>query len=209
MFFGTMFLGGVKKYKDQKIQTKFLLVFIPLVPSEVSSMLVTKAVPGGRQGVPLKLHTQSVVAGYTRWITALGAFFLIMMGLNISSHVMTTLGVLLAGLAVYLNFYYGRSTEQENEIREIIGDLTGVYVMPEWLESATAYRLFSNLRAAYEGDGRLWKNDVLNGVQLDLRCIYAMALLYAVYDPCEESEQLKETARALYRGGVGTLVVVR
>jgi hypothetical protein len=208
MIFGTMFLGGVKKFKDQKIQTKFLLIGIPIAPIEGDSMLVTKAVPGGRQGIPLKLNMQSVVAGYTRVLTLVGAFMLTMLGLNNHVPAMTVSGVLLAGLAVYLYLFFGRSTEQENEIREMVGDLTGFYVVPEWLESAMAYHLFNSLRAEYERGGRLWQDDVKSGVKLDVKSIYVLALLYAVYDPCEENERLREKARELFEGG-GKLVVVR
>lgn len=208
MIFGTMFLGGVKQFKEQKIQTKFLLIGIPIAPIEGDSMLVTKVVPGGRQGIPLKLNMQSVVAGYTRVLTLVGAFMLIMLGLNNHVPVMTGLGVLLAGLAVYLYFFFGRSTVQENEMREMVGDLTGFYVMPEWLESAMAYHLFNSLRAAYETGGCLWQDDVRNGVRLDVRCTYVLALLYAVYDPCGESERLRERARELFEGG-GKVVAMR
>ncbi|ACU63311.1 hypothetical protein [Chitinophaga pinensis] len=208
MIFGTMFLGGVKHFKDQKIQTKFLMVGIPIAPIEGDSMLVTKVVPGGRQGIPLKLHMQSVLAGYTRVLTLVGAFILIMLGLNNHVPVMTAVGVLLAGLAVYLYFFLGRSTAQENEMREMVGELTGFYVLPEWLESAMAYHLFNSVRAVYEEGGRLWQNDVLNGVRVDVKCTYVIALLYAVYDPCEESERLREKAEVLYKGG-GKLAVVR
>ncbi|TWV91500.1 hypothetical protein [Chitinophaga pinensis] len=97
MIFGTMFPGSVKHYKDQKIQTKFLLIGIPIAPVEGDSMLVTKVVPGGRQGIPLKLNTQSVVAGYTRVLTLVGAFMLIMLGLNNHVPVMTVVGGALAG----------------------------------------------------------------------------------------------------------------
>lgn len=194
MIIGTVFIGGVKKYKSQQIQTKFFMLGVPLFPME-NSMLVTEIVSNGRRGIPIKPHAQSVIAGYARIFVLLAAIFSIVV-----DHTRTSL-ILLGALDVYLWFFYGRSTEEENEIRELIGDYTNLYAMPEWLENTTLYPIFNQLNRVYESKGRYWITDVKNGDVLDRKLAYTLALLYAAYEPSEENSSLRNQAKALYKDG--------
>lgn len=191
MIIGTVFLGRVKKFKSQQIQTKFFMLGIPLFPTG-DSILVTSSGYNSRQGIPLKLHSESVLAGYGRIFVLIACIVAFAFE---ESHI---LAVLLAALAIFLFAFYGRSTEKENEIRSIIGDFTNVYAMPEWMERGTVYSIYNQLSSVYESRNRNWMTDIKQGNVLNGKLAYAIALLYASYDPSEENLSLKEKAAALY-----------
>ena len=155
MYIGTIFIGSVKKFKKQQIQTKFLLLGLPIAPSSNESLLVTQTGFGRRNGYPIKLHRQSVVAAYTR-IPALVVALLLLFGAN--SFLMTGCGILMAALAVYLIFYYGRSSKAENEERELIGSFTGAYGKAAWFTRNMCGDFYDALREVYEKSGRNWQD---------------------------------------------------
>jgi hypothetical protein len=194
MIIGTVFIGGVKKFNSQQIQTKFFFLGIPLFPIG-DSMLVTGSTGKGRRGIPIKLNGTSVFAGYARIFVLLAALFSI-----VFDHTRLTM-ILLGAFDVYLWFFFGRSTEKENEIRTVIARYTNIYAMPEWLENDTLHPLLNQLNKTYESKGRYWITDIKNGDVFDVGLAYTLALLYAEYDPSEENNTLRDKARSLYKYG--------
>lgn len=195
MYIGTIFTGSVKKFKKQQIQTKFLLLGLPIAPSSDESLLVTKTGFGGRNGYPIKLHRQSVVAAYTRVPALVVTVFLLFVG---NSFLMTGSGILMAALTIYLFFYYGRSSRAENEERELIGSFTGAYGMAAWFTRNMCGDFYDALRAVYEKNGRNWQADIKNDTVENIPLLYVIALFYAEYHPYEEPFELREKAATLY-----------
>lgn len=191
MLIGTVFMGGVKKYKSQQIQTKFYVLGVPLLPAG-DCMLVTESGYRTRKGVPLKMNNESILAAYARFYVCIFAIIALL-----SEHSYVS-GILLGALGIYFIFFYGKSTEQENEIREVIGDFTNVYAMPEWLRNETLITLYNQLATAYEKKGGDWMAALKSGNVVNSKLAYAIALLYAAHDACEENILLKEKAAALY-----------
>jgi len=197
--FGTKFLGGVKSYNNQEIQTKFFhFCFMPLFPVEGDSLLVTESGWGTRKGIYLKQNSTSIKAGYGRmWMLAVTALAFIFWQMNQSIFYLI-LALALGAFTVYLFLSYGTSTQAENEERELIGSLTGVYALAEWLPDEMCDTLFNRMRAAYQAEGRNWQEDIRSGNVLNAKVAYVLALLHYAYMPGEELWELRMKAAELY-----------
>lgn len=197
--FGTKFLGGVKNYNGQEIQTKFFhFCFMPLFPVSGDSLLVTGEGWGSRTGISLKQNGTSVLAGYGRmWMLglAIGAFFL---GKFSDSPLWLIVAFALGAFCLYLFISYGASTAAENEERELIGSLTGIYAVAEWLPDSLCDTIFNRLRTAYIAEGRNWQEDIRRGNVLNVKVAYVLALLNNAYLPSEEAWDLRMKAAELY-----------
>ncbi|WP_343671730.1 hypothetical protein [Chitinophaga sp.] len=197
--FGTKYLGGVKSYNNQEIQTKFFhFCFMPLFPVEGESLLVTESGWNTRKGIYLKQNGTSILAGYGRmWILGLAAatFFL---GKASDSILWMIVGLALGAFAVYLFISYGKSTAEENAEREVIGSLTGIYAVAEWLPDNVCDSIFNRMRAAYQAEGRNWQEDIRTGNVMNPKVAYALALLNYAYLPGEELWDLRVKAAELY-----------
>ena len=198
--FGTRYIGGVKSYNSQSIQTKFFhLCYFPLFPVEGESLLVTASGIKTRQGYYMKLNKTSVIAAYTR----IPSFVLGVIGLGVGSESHSLFGIItgfaLIALGIYLSVYYGRSTREENEERELIGQYTGIYAKADWIAHNICETLYIRMRDAYAAGGSNWKTDLKSGNVADTKRMYAIALINAAFEPGAESEELKEKAAALYK----------
>lgn len=197
--FGTRYLGGVKSYNEQEIQTKFFhFCFLPLFPVEGDSLLVTESGFGTRKGIFMKLNNTSVLAGYGRmWITGLAvlSFF----GCKATGSTgMLLLTLALAVFAGYLWLFYGKNKPEEIEERELIGSMTGIYATADWLSESISDSIYSRMREAYAAEGRSWQEDLRNGIVPNPRVIYVMAMLNNAAHPCEENFELRMMAAKVY-----------
>lgn len=201
MFFiyGTRYLGGVKSYNGQEIQTRFAhFCFLPLFPVEGDSLLVTESGFGTRKGIYMKLNNTSVLAGYGRmWMIGLtiGSFALAS-GSGMAAWLIVALAF--AAFTIYLMMFYGKNTPEEIEERELIGSLTGIYARAEWLSDNICDTIYCRMRDAYASEGRDWKADLKNGIVPNPKLIYVMAMLNNAYMPGEENFELRMKAAELY-----------
>lgn len=197
--FGTKYLGGVKRYYDQEIQTKFFhFCFIPLFPVESESLLVTESGWNTRKGIYMKINGTSVLAAYARIPLMMLAIGTLLYGMATSNALFILPGLVFTGLAIYMNIYFGRSTAEESEERELIGSLTGIYAKADWLSSEICDTLYTRISGAYNAKGRDWKDDLNNGLIGNADVLYAISLLHDALTKTEESNLLKEKAIAFY-----------
>lgn len=197
--YGTKYLGGVKRYYNQEIQTKFAhFCFIPLFPVESESLLVTESGWSTRKGIHVKLNGTSILAGYARIPLMMAAIGSLIYGFSASAVPAIIAGVLITGLAIYMNIYFGRSTEEESAERELLGSLTGIYAKAEWLSKDLCVILYGRLSDAYEETDRKWKTDLNNGLIGNADLLYGIALLHHAMNKNEDSSQLLEKATAFY-----------
>lgn len=196
---GTRHFGGVKRYKDQEIQTQFFHIwYMPVAPANDYSFLVTRAGLRGTTGIQVKLNRQSIFAAYARngsIVLAIASFLL-----GMFTETAAWMGVALAFVvgAVYLIGFYGRSTRRENVEREVIGSMTGVYARAEWLPAHICDSMYNKLCSLYAEEGGDWKEDLKHGAVSEATLIYAMSLLNYAADPNAENVDLREQAAALY-----------
>lgn len=197
--YGTKYLGGVKRYYNQEIQTKFAhFCFIPLFPVESESLLVTESGWNNRKGIHVKLNGTSVLAAYARIPLMMAAIGTLIYGVSGGSVLGILAGVLITGLAIYMNIYFGRSTAEESVERELLGSLTGIYAKAAWLSKDLCIVLYGRLSEAYTATNRNWKADINNGSIGNADLLYGIALLHHAMNKNEESSLLLERANAFY-----------
>ncbi|AYL98266.1 hypothetical protein [Mucilaginibacter celer] len=177
MLIGSLFLGRVHEVNGQWIETKFVVFGIPLFPT--GSMLVTKSAWRSRNGFNISLNKQSIIAGYARMFSVItAAIFFILFFLDRDA------GSLLPGfcfLAVWAYFYFvfGSPGTAEAEDRKRMGDLTGLYILPEWLSPEDAWRIYERLEKKYrkEFDNADWLHDLQQNeiAPVKLPLLYALS----------------------------------
>jgi hypothetical protein len=204
IIFGTGFYGKIEDYKNHRIETKFFhIFFIPLFPT--SSMYVTSSTFRERTGLELALHTKSIKAAYGRFFTFLIAgFFLFWTYQNGIQNFLTEsiFGFSMAGLWIYLYFFYGKSTNEEMEIRDKIASCTGMYALPHWFsfnQAGSRLKFFSDIYKERYPNGD-WKADLRNnhGDHEKLKLLYAIALFNCMIYDTLENEELYYKADILY-----------
>ena len=132
MIIGTMFHGRMKSLNDQWIETKYLIIGIPLIP--LSSMFVTKSEGNSRQGFEIGMHGQSVLKGYLSILSAIAGVGLTFIGPQWA-------GIPLLAAAIYFYFFFGKSSEAENQERTLFQLATGINALPAYLNVETAITL--------------------------------------------------------------------
>ncbi len=199
MVIGTVFLGKVKEMNGQWIETKFFILGLPLFPT--SSMLVTAAKHGSRQGMSIPLNATSIIAGYARLFTFIAAFILLALGLmgNAgpgSAGVLITVALALAALWAFFYFSFGKPTTEEMEQRNRLGNATGIYAMPHWFSFDDALANLKNYEYHYYQTfpNSNWKTDANNQIiPADKKALlYQIALFNFIIDSSAENEALLE-----------------
>lgn len=201
MIIGTLFLGKVKEINNQWIETKFVVIGVPLFPT--SSMLVLSSGHNSRQGITIPLNRTSVIAGYSRIFTFIGAVALLAVGLVEGMTSLLLPGLLLGIAWGFLFFKYGKSTPAETEERNLLGKAIGLYALPDWLDFDTVMNNLKNLQFHYREkyNASDWKEDLQAPVVPAERkpVLYALALFNYMIDQSAESETLYTKARSVYR----------
>jgi hypothetical protein len=199
MIIGTMFLGKVKEINKQWIETKFVVIGVPLFPT--SSMLVTSSRYKTRQGINIPLDATSVIAGYARLFTFIAALVAIFIGAAENSLLTQLLGLALAGLWVYFYFNFGKAKPHEIEQRTKLGKAIGLYALPHWFDFDDALRNFKTLQFHYKDkfQNADWKEDLMNpGAPADRKpFLYALALFNYMIAQSPENETLLNAADRL------------
>ncbi|QJB35093.1 hypothetical protein HF329_28825 [Chitinophaga oryzae] len=202
MAIGSIFLGAVKKYNQQQIETRFTLVILPLKP--LYSMVIVGKQGQEREGFRIKLNRQSVVAGYLRSPLIVGSIAAILIAGDRPGQVSVAIAVILTLAALYMVLFYGRSRPEEQEERALMEELTGIAAMAGWFDEESCQVQYDAMEEAYKDNygGNNWKNDLhnnnINFQKIPL--LYGMALLNAELHPSAESRAMRNKAQMLYRG---------
>ncbi|MGF7076532.1 hypothetical protein [Mucilaginibacter sp. 3215] len=200
MLIGSLFLGKVHEVNGQWIETKFVVIGIPLFPT--SSMLVTRSAWRSRNGFNIPLNHQSIIAGYARMFSVIIAFIAFIFFFSERDSTALLIGAI--GLALWLYFYFvfGSADTAEAEERKKMGDLTGLYIKPEWLSYDDAYRIYDRLEKKYrtEFDSADWFNDLQQNeiAPAKLPLLYALSRFNYSLGATECNKKLFEKADSLY-----------
>lgn len=136
MRIGTMFLGRVDALDHESIQTKFLIVGVPIAP--IASYFATSEQASGVTGFEIPLNVKSVLAGYARLGLGLAAFLFGLFGYiehrpwHGAEHYFVLAGAC-AALWLLSMFFLGRLSERERQRRAYLRTATGVGIPPELL----------------------------------------------------------------------------
>jgi hypothetical protein len=127
----------------------------------------------------IPLNTKSIIAGYARVFTALFAAIGFLLASGNSS--MMIIGLIFLVAWIYFFFVYGQAKDEEIEQRQKIGNITGIYALPEWLDSADVYSIYEKLEKKYTllTNGSDWLVDIQqNSIPKErLRILYALSYL--------------------------------
>jgi hypothetical protein len=167
MRIGTMFLGEVDQLENESIQTKFLVVGVPLVPT--SSWYVLGSNGSSIRGFEIAIHGKSVAFGYLRvglWIAALlcGVFAYVESRHDATSLTVTSGILLLAAIA--MTFFAGKLSSRELQRRGWLKAVTGVGAPPSLLKSLDRDPIAERLLTRWnkERAGENWERAAETGV---------------------------------------------
>jgi hypothetical protein len=200
MLIGSLFLGRVHEVNGQWIETKFVVFGIPLFPT--GSMLVTKSAWRSRNGFNISLNKQSIIAGYARMFSMLAAavFFVLFFAQRDAEALIP--GFSFLAVWAYFYFVFGSPGTAEAEDRKRMGDLTGLYILPEWLSPNDAQRIYERLEKKYrkEFNNADWLHDLQQNeiAPLKLPLLYALSRFNYSLTATEANLKLFEKANRLY-----------
>ena len=154
MIVGVKQLGKMKTYKGQCITTRFIILFIPLIPVES----LFKVANGSN--ISLGRNTKSILKTYLSWILLLVG----LVGILTSnfSHAFPVVppvwslvgGIVCLGLSFYFFFRFQQSTSSENELRDLFQLAIGINALPTYFSYNAAYdfqlQLKRNLKDTYQ-----------------------------------------------------------
>lgn len=202
MAIGSIFLGAVKKFNHQQIETRFTLVILPVKP--LYSMVVVGKEGEEKEGFRIKLNHESVMAGYLRSPLVVGAIAAILIAGDRPGEISIAIAVILTLAALYMVLIYGRSRPEEQEERALMEELTGIAAMANWFDEESCQVQYDAMVDSYKDNysGNNWKNDLqrnnFNFQKIPL--LYGIALLNVELDPSAESIAMRNKAQMLYRG---------
>ena len=160
-----MFMGTVDSLAGESIQTKFVVVGLPLFP--VSSHYVVQETGRGIRGFEIPLHGKSIGLAYLRtatWIVAaMCALFYFIDTREFGSLLPWAIG---AGvLAIVSTFVLGRLSAAERFRRATLKVLAGCGAPPAMLPADVRESIRSELLASWakDNDGRAWDRDIESG----------------------------------------------
>jgi len=146
MRIGTMYFGRVEPIESECIETKFLVIGVPLVPLE-SIYLVDEV---SRHGIVLEqVHGLSSVAGYLRLFLFFAAAGFGVWGGIESAPAMWVLGAVCAGAWLWSMIFLGRLSDREKAQRSALRLLTGIGAPPELLPADVRAENTERLEKAY------------------------------------------------------------
>lgn len=202
MAVGNIFLGSVKKFNQQQIETRFTLVILPLIPQY--SMVIVGKEKSGREGFRIKLHRQSVIAGYLRAPLTVGSLTAILIAGDRPGTLSITIAVLLTLAALYMLFLYGHTRPEEKEERALMMELTGIAAMASWFDEESCQVQYDAINESYKDNyaNNNWKTDLQNNNinYQKMPLIYGLAIFNATIHPSVENRALRNKAKMLYDG---------
>lgn len=199
MAIGSIFLGAVKKFNRQQIETRFTLVILPIKP--VCSMLI---VGKERNGFRIRLHRESVIAGYLRSPLVAGSVAAILIAGDRPGPVSISIAVIVTLAALYMVLWFGRSKPEEQEERALMEELTGIAALASWFDADSCRVQYNAIEETYRDNyaNNNWKTDLQNNNVNFQKAplIYGLAILNEVLHPSANNSVLRNKAQMLYRG---------
>ncbi|NML36831.1 hypothetical protein HHL17_06445 [Chitinophaga sp. G-6-1-13] len=202
MAIGSIFLGAVKKFNHQQIETRFALVILPVKP--LYSMLVVGKQGQEKEGFRIKLNRESVIAGYLRAPLVVSSIAAILIAGDRPRQISIAIAVILTLATLYMVLLYGRSRPDEQEERALMEELTGIAAMAGWFDEESCQVQYDAMEESYKDSyaGNNWENDLhnnnINFQKIPL--LYGMAILHAELHPSPDSKAMRNKAQLLYRG---------
>ena len=176
MRIGTMYFGRVEPLDRECIETKFLVIGVPLLPLESVYLLDE----GTRQGVVLpQIHGGSMLAGYLRLFLGFAFLGLGIWGFVTGDVAPWVLAVLSFAAWIPAMMFLGKLSERERAQRAVLKLLCGMGAPPEILsgdvqdESVRILeRVYAKLRAEKGDDAPAsWRELLGRPIPSDLRLI--------------------------------------
>jgi hypothetical protein len=201
MRIGTMFFGRVESLAGEAIETKFLVIGVPLLP--LGSYYLTN----GRQGVEIPLHGKSVLLGYARIGLWIGAFIWGLMAYvtkHYSDGPEVFIGPAVLGIgAAVLTFAVGGVSKAEQPRRLLLRTVAGLGAPPAILSQDIRSNIQDRLEKAWaaRSTGKAWRDALESGSlkKDDARWCFALAS-YAQEPDLAERAWEKFSAGALNEG---------
>lgn len=151
MTIGEMHLGCVRKHGQQNIQTKFIVIGLPLMPT--TSTLFTDV----ERGVDIPLFLPSVIAAYLRFYSfiAIIAAFIFLGGGNSPSDRMIQYVVTTFVCVLWLYFLvgYGRLSRHGRVKASLLQAGCGLSLEPELLRAETRQSIYTHLLQTMKSHG--------------------------------------------------------
>jgi len=152
---GTMFVGKVDSLGEESIQTKFLVLGLPLLALE--SIYVTAEVGKGVRGFPLRhLHGRSVAAAYMRWwgwmLGVIGVLlgYVLQRDADVDPTVPWILSFALLFVGLHSTFRFGHLAPADRARRAILKSVTGVGAPAMFVPGVLQEQTRKALHAAWE-----------------------------------------------------------
>ena len=151
LIYGTLFGGKIKEAHGEWIESKFILLMVPLIPYK--GLFVTAKSGRSRSGFEIPVDGASAFHGYLRFFS----FILALVGWGVSFF--DNGGVF--GLPYYVwggifgllyswsRFQASKSTGDELIERTILKSVVGTSALPEWLPISVHAEMKENLKAVY------------------------------------------------------------
>lgn len=201
MAIGNIFLGTVKRFREQQIETKFSVIILPLYP-QYSVLVLPSANSHQKTTVPIKLHRQSVIAGYLRSLLVVGSIAAICLAIDKQQLVFIIVAALLTLASLYMLLLFGRTTKAEMEERTLLKELTGLAAKAEWFEEESCRFQYEAINDAYKSNysNNSWQGDLSsNNVNFQkIPLLYGLALFNAALYPSKEGRAMRNKAQMLY-----------
>ena len=151
IIYGTYFGGKIKEAHGEWIESKYVLLMVPLVPYK--SLFVTGKTMNGRSGFELPVNGISVVHGYLRFFSFILA--IVCWGASIFGErgifglPFYVIGGIFGLLYCWSRFQVAQSTGSELVERTILKNVVGSSALPEWLPISVRAEMKENLQEAY------------------------------------------------------------
>ncbi|MDB4960324.1 MAG: hypothetical protein JWP01_323 [Myxococcales bacterium] len=144
-WFSTDDFGLIDRLETESVVTSFYKVVIPIWPEH--SAYVIRASDGSERRIPIRLQPRSVILGYLRVPTWLGALILALPSIMLPHQwgALIVPALLLAILASVLTFFAGRLTAAEQLRRQLLRRVVGFGAPPELLTEGMRLEMCSNL----------------------------------------------------------------
>lgn len=163
MIIGHYVIRTYRKFKNQGLGTRFVIVGIPLVP--VQSFYIFKDT--GRT-MEVDLYWKQAVKVYVIMISVFYLFIKYLKGSGYNEMSFEKLFLLVLTLNVLVYFLFDPYTRKDRQIRELLSRSVYINALPKFLGQTAAYDVQSGFISSFKQHfGGNWKDMVKNGTYTD------------------------------------------
>ncbi|NRR92395.1 hypothetical protein HSX10_12530 [Winogradskyella undariae] len=153
----------MKTYEKQYVTTRFIIIGLPLIP--VESLFVVDDM----SYIELGLNIKSIFKTYLAWITFAIATILLVGSqfenvFPLSSGISFFIGLISLIISIYFFFVFQKTTEQENEVRDLFQKAIGMSLLPEYFNYDKSFdfqkKLIQTLKDKFGINN--WRNTIKN-----------------------------------------------